>query len=662
MSSPPTSKRKASSTPDAAASAADADADGFTRVPTREERRKQKKVNKHRPEFQYNTQDFRYGKKITIAHIRDLMLYIVADGQKPQWMQVDNKAHITHTVMIYAPGLLSAHLGLAPIPTSTAMPFSTSPQTLPLAPVPSSAAEQEPKPTARVPVIPKLFTYACPTKAPGDARRMHSVLNTLLMNPVPDSAKKKKEEEGRKLSALAVSDTSPPFLYLLTPNQMLDNDYRLPSYLPHSDKVVVPGVDRSLLPDHILAALDPGTADGELAEEAAMRGGGGENFKQGKGNKRPDEWVETPRATGPPKDGKYPVLAIDCEMVLSGDGNELARVSIIDFESGKNVFDELVKPPVPIIDYRTQWSGITAERLAPAVHTVATIQELLVTGESPLITPHTILMGHSLEFDLTALRIRHPLCIDTATIYKHMRGPPFKPALKYLASKWLGKDIQQGNGGHDSEEDARTCVELLRMKLAHGPDYGNSPDNMEPISDRLSRFMSGSARPGRTSAFCDYGNPRLLHGSKATTVVRCESDDDVVKAVGEVVKTHDFVFGRLKELSVVQGWEDNNSTDPHAPIDPADVDAALQRFNDRITAIHASLPSNSALILLTGQSDPMPMVHLMRRRQKWERLVKALGGTDDLHKEEKWSTEDERTLEARVEEAREGMAFFRVKS
>jgi len=72
-------------------------------------------------------------------------------------------------------------------------------------------------------------------------------------------------------------------------------------------------------------------------------------------------------------------------------------------------------------------------------------------------------------------------------IYQHPRGPPFKASLKWLAQKWLKKEIQtnvgasavvegqavEGGdgkvvGGHDSEEDARTCVELLNLKMQKG--------------------------------------------------------------------------------------------------------------------------------------------------------------------------------------------------
>jgi hypothetical protein len=39
---------------------------------------------------------------------------------------------------------------------------------------------------------------------------------------------------------------------------------------------------------------------------------------------------------------------------VTEDGQELARVSVIDFNSGVDIFDEFVQPPKPVLDYRTQ--------------------------------------------------------------------------------------------------------------------------------------------------------------------------------------------------------------------------------------------------------------------------------------------------------------------
>lgn len=101
-------------------------------------------------------------------------------------------------------------------------------------------------------------------------------------------------------------------MYLLTPNQMIDNDYRLPSYIDAADTPVIPGVDIAALPAALRDLLTNQRMVPELAEEEAMNGNGGYPSKLTKGE---DGWIETPEATGPPPDGQYPVLSIDCEMV-----------------------------------------------------------------------------------------------------------------------------------------------------------------------------------------------------------------------------------------------------------------------------------------------------------------------------------------------------------
>ncbi|WWC87181.1 uncharacterized protein L201_002067 [Kwoniella dendrophila CBS 6074] len=642
-------KRK---TPPPEATSNGIDEDGFTKVPTRDERRKMRKVNKNKPSFQFNTNEFRYGKKVGIAHVRDLVLYIVAESNKPAWMQIEHKSFIKHTVLLFVPGLLPSHLGLDQIPTISCMPFSTTPPT-------TEGSSSLPK--ARVPIIPKLFTYACPTKAPGDDRKLHSVLNSLLMSPIPDSHRKQKEKEAKQLAEAANSSDIPPFLFLLTPHQMIDNDYPLPSYISPSDLPIIPGLDLSTLPPSIQSVLSASiNGTGDIHVDVGIGGSTTSmSNSRGKGNRRDDPWVETSRADSPPQDGKWPVLAMDCEMVLSEDGSELARVSIIDYETGENIFDELVKPPKDIIDYRTQWSGITAEKLQHATHTLSSIQAALSTGPNPIITPHTILLGHSLECDLIALRIKHPLCIDTALIYKHPRGPPFKAGLKWLAQRWLKKEIQASDKGHDSEEDARTCVDLLRMKMLYGPDFGNALENMEPVFERLNRN-----KPPKTSAFIDYGNPRSSHGSKATTAIRCTSDDEIVGQMIENVKKHDFTFGRMMELANVQGWNNRGiTTEQFTSENPElDLDSSLAKFSERLKKLHDNLPPNTAFIIATGHSNPLPMLQLTAKRQNFERLLKTLGNdSNDIPKEDKWMIQDDRELERATMEAREGMAFFCVK-
>ena len=91
------------------------------------------------------------------------------------------------------------------------------------------------------------------------------------------------------------------------------------------------------------------------------------------------------------------------------------------------------------------------------------------------------------------------------------------------------------------------------------------------------------------------------------------------------------------------------------------LSAALESLNERLRSLHAGLPADTALIVLTGHSSPLDIRRLSDKRHKWERLVKTLGGTEGVPREDRWMAEDDRELEAAVSEAREGMAFFCVK-
>ena len=43
-----------------------------------------------------------------------------------------------------------------------------------------------------------------------------------------------------------------------------------------------------------------------------------------------------------------------------------------------------------------------------------------------------------------------------------------KPSLRWLAEKHLGQSIQTNESGHDSIEDAKTAMSLVKLKLEKG--------------------------------------------------------------------------------------------------------------------------------------------------------------------------------------------------
>jgi hypothetical protein len=87
------------------------------------------------------------------------------------------------------------------------------------------------------------------------------------------------------------------------------------------------------------------------------------------------------------------------------------------------------------------------------------------------LSPLTPLIGHGLENDLNAARIIHSTIIDTALLYPHKAGLPYRNGLKMLMHTHLNKHIQvvvDGKmDGHDSKEDANAAGELVRFTLAN---------------------------------------------------------------------------------------------------------------------------------------------------------------------------------------------------
>jgi RNA exonuclease 1 len=228
-----------------------------------------------------------------------------------------------------------------------------------------------------------------------------------------------------------------------------------------------------------------------------------------------------------------------------------------------------------------RYSGITEAMLAPVTTTLTEIQKKLLE----ILHPRTILIGHSLNSDLTALKITHPYIIDTALVYPHPRGPPLKSSLKWLAQRYLNREIQKGHGttgpgaGHDSIEDSRTCLDLVKQKCEKGKEWGTSDAAGENIFKRVARAgvryknqgesAIPSATNGKSSAAVDWGDPKKGPGGGASFAIGCKSDDDVVEGIIRAVKGDhdgkeipgggvDFVWGRLRELEALKGWWNNN--------------------------------------------------------------------------------------------------------
>lgn len=156
------------------------------------------------------------------------------------------------------------------------------------------------------------------------------------------------------------------------------------------------------------------------------------------------------------------VYALDCEMCNTTIGMELTRITVVDTKC-KTVLESLVKPGNPILDYNTKFSGIKEGDLNGVTKDLQYVQRKLLK----LFDSNTIVIGHSLESDFKALKLFHPTVIDTTDVFPHRKGLPFKRALRTIVAEVMMKIIQDDVGGHDSAEDAISCMKLMLSKASH---------------------------------------------------------------------------------------------------------------------------------------------------------------------------------------------------
>ncbi|KAB8231970.1 RNA exonuclease [Aspergillus alliaceus] len=659
---------------------------------------KKKRVDGEKTKYPVLTYvDGRLQSSIRIADLQGLLLYCFADGIAPQWISIKHSGHVRKIVALMVPGLeIGMFDGSVPLipPAEEASNYSAAAegqedsktadfnrwkQGLPLE---DRSHRFNPRPLSRdglpEPLQPlaDIFPHIWPIKAPGDSKynKVHSPLQAVLLSALP----KNKEDSQKKGPKQARVDKS--FIPRRTPITTFISSL---ADLRENDYVLHPALFRT---------------DNGRSELIAARKRTGQDAEAG--------WVDThvtnieegdvPEAEiqqGSMTAGRT-VLSLDCEMCITEGGkSELTRISLVGWD-GEVVLDELVKPQLPVIDYLTRFSGITKEMLDPVTTTLADIQQKLLT----ILTPHTILVGHSLNSDLNALKLAHPFIVDTTIIYPHPRGPPLKCSLKWLTQKYLGKEIQKGQTGHDSIEDARAVLELVKLKCEKGERWGTSDAANESIFKRLARSTrpgkSNTTGEGRTGAVVDWGSPERGFGSQATVAIGCSDDEDVVKGIASVVNGDesnttipgggvDFTWARMRELEVYRGWcnripDPKNANESTALVSPPETTPGsptttsapsetapkslidtVSRTVSHINRVYESLPPCTLFMVYSGTGDPREVSRLQAMHKCFREEFNSKKPWDELTV--KWTDTEELALKKACERARDGCGFMCVK-
>ncbi|KAK0656183.1 hypothetical protein B0T16DRAFT_424825 [Cercophora newfieldiana] len=648
------------------------DDDGWQTIEQGRPVKKQKKIpgpdSSRYPAITFSADKARLHSKINVSSLRDLILYIFADGPAPQWVAITHRPEFRKIVTIMVPGLeeamfkkdadLSAYNDIPADQAIDRLALSTSPDDYH-----PRALNKDSLPTPLQPFA-DMFTHLWPVRAPGDDKfgKLHSPINTMLTAPPP---KNKEEKKGAKPDPHGWQDTRTRITeFLATPEELMEHNFPThPAMLPVGERR-----ENFTDPEGWVHTKVENLEDGDVTEADVQAG----SITAGR-----------------------EVLALDCEMCVTGDNEySLTRISLMAWD-GEVVLDELVKPDKPIIDYVTRFSGITKEMLDPVTTTIRDIQARLLDT----LHPKTILVGHSLDSDLKALQLAHPFIVDTSMIFPHPRGPPLKSSLKFLAQKHLGREIQKGVGtGHDSIEDAKTCLDLVKKKCEKGKSWATGESQGENLFKRLARAgtayrttagpkATGGLPTGKTSAAVDWGDVSRSACNAATVSISCQSDADVEAGIIRAVRGDpdglevpgggvDFVWARMRELEALQGWWNRNKLDSEASSGPpvtssthlsyddaphiSPLESCLTSLGQRLKRIHDALPPCTVFIVLSGTGDPREMSRLQGIQSKFKKEYNTPGSKWD-QLSVKWTDVEDQALRKAVKVARNGIGFLGVK-
>ncbi|KAI7160563.1 hypothetical protein KC352_g26946, partial [Hortaea werneckii] len=260
-------------------------------------------------------------------------------------------------------------------------------------------------------------------------------------------------------------------------------------------------------------------------------------------------------------------------------------------------------------------------------------------------------------------------------------------SLKWLAQKYLSREIQKGHGstGHDSVEDAKACLDLVKQKCEKGKAWGTSEASGEPIFKRLGRSIrpkrdkfnpAGDDEP-RIGAVVDWGEPARGYGSQAKVTIGCESDEEVVKGIVRTLEGDadeavvpkggcDFIWARFRELEAHRGWWNRSKlvdtdalrSNSKSATSEASLKSVVADTVKHITEVYQALPPCTAFVVYSGSGDPRELSEMQSLQQKFKQEYR-IKKWDELSVQ--WTDVEEQKLRKACERARKGVGFIAVK-
>ncbi|GMM30550.1 Rnh70 protein [Martiniozyma asiatica (nom. inval.)] len=448
--------------------------------------------------------------------------------------------------------------------------------------------------------FPKIFDLAIPLQSPGSKKCIFSTFTSLVSYSLTPKEKNKllKENEGKRITI--------PQLFL-TLDQLLAHNYPI-----HPD---IEG------------------ATSEMIEPTK-------------------DYVYTKKFD---HDGSK-TFALDCEMCKGVNGKVLARVSLINWDN-EVLIDKYIKPDAEIIDYLTQWSGITPEKLENVETTLEDIQKEILN----IVSSDDTLVGHSLEVDLEVLKLKHINIIDTSICFDHPRGPPAKASLKNLMGLHLDRVVQNEISGHDSVEDCISCMDLLKLKIEKGWLFGKQ-FGIESLYSRIAKcnkmvFSTTGEKIPKSSLVIDYTVPKMF--VQVEKRLQAKNDEDAINLFHENQNKHDLVILKLREL---EWFRNMASLKPDSVQLPDNENEMLDKVNQRLNTIYNDLSPNTLLLVSTENGDTSKMLRLQKLQKDFKEKYENGQASGEPTADEAWTEERQLELSDALEEARNTILFATLKT
>lgn len=285
---------------------------------------------------------------------------------------------------------------------------------------------------------------------------------------------------------------------------------------------------------------------------------------------------------------KMLMVAIDCEMVETKSGSELARISIVN-EAHECIYDTFVKPENPVVDYRTKYSGITESTLEDVTTTLDDVHRELLS----LLPSNFIAVGHSLENDFHAMKFKHPFVIDTSLIFTPFATPTSKPGLRRLCKELLATDIQNApQGGHDSTEDAVACMRLVQLKLERGSSCQVAFNETTSISPNI--FIQFESR-GHLSGMVDKDSVLRQLGRGVSLKADVKTDDEAVEKCEAIIEKCRFTFVQFHGMEYFLKSEEGNNVEKKREM--------ANTLDRQVMTVIENCPSKTIVLVTCGSSD-----------------------------------------------------------